>query len=424
LVPVSINDKGPFLFMIDPDSRVSSIDTKIQSDQDLMVVASEMELTEADNELPVFYSQVDKVTIGTLNIRNTQMRVHPYGTFSAGGRRISGILGRDIIADSLVFQANRDTGMAFLATQGHLAPPQGAAAIGFSRFDTAVGRIRVNRKVASVMVNDKKLKMALDLGAKTSMLWPETAKKLGLPTMNVRAELTDEFGIKRQVNSGLMTSKVVVAEQEAQGLLMLPFGDKRLDDDDFHGVLGQNFFEKFNVTVNWHKKKFWLEPRAAEMVSGASTRIRRFGDVFNKCAKPACVTAEVAPASTTAPGSAPVTAADAAAGDPPEEGAGAPSPEAEAVPPAPPASYGLKIHRDTHTMAFDYEVLLEAIDAQGKTIGLPRLLVTLNKGVADFYQPNLDPNYAAAAKLVVVDVGPFPKRCEESRCVWQLRVKN
>ncbi len=124
LVPVWIKDKGPYLFMIDPDAPVSSLDNAIQSDLDLYTTRGPEQLDERDHLVPTALAEVPKIRIGdSLTIEQLKMHVHKVGTYQSAGRLVRGILGRDVIADSLIFAADRDHGMAYLATQGHYAPP-------------------------------------------------------------------------------------------------------------------------------------------------------------------------------------------------------------------------------------------------------------------------------------------------------------
>ena len=56
-----------------------------------------------------------------------------------------------------------------------------------------------------VKLNERhKLTMHLDLGARTSMLWPALIKKFKLPKISVQAEVVDEYGTGRNVSSGAM----------------------------------------------------------------------------------------------------------------------------------------------------------------------------------------------------------------------------
>lgn len=425
LVPVYVQDRAePLLFMIDPDSNVSSIDNALQSELKPHTVYGPEELTEADEKVPTFVAEIMKIKVGDLEVRNLKMRVHKAGIFFAGGRMVRGILGRDVIADSLVFAADRDRGVAYLATQGNLSPPPGAVEIGFRHF--------YHRQLASIKINDRySFDVHLDIGARTSMLLADRLAKAKLPRLNVRASLVDEYGARREETTGGLAAKVQLGKAEVDGILLLPYGDKRVDDDDLQGALGQNFFSRYHLTINWDRKKLWLKPRSPDLIGNSRERIRRWGDLFDRCKNPACVSVQIirveAPAAAPAPGVTPPPAVAPPPAPPPAPAPPAAAPPAAAPPtPAPPASGPVKEIRilREELASIDYEVLLEAVDADGKSLGLPRLLAHLPGGIPSLSERDLAPGYASAAAFVVLDVSPFPRPCDSAaegrRCVWAL----
>ena len=425
LVPVYVNDRAePLLFMIDPDSRQSSIDNALQSELKPYSVQAPREVTENDERIPIFVAEIAKIKVGDLEVKNLKMRVHNAGTFFAGGRVVRGILGRDVIADSLVLTADRDRGVAFLATQGSLSPPPGAFEVGFRHY--------FHRQIARVTINDKRsFDVHLDIGARTSMLLANRMARAGLPRLPVRALLVDEYGFKREESSGGLAAKVALGDARVDGLLFLPFGDKRIDDEEVQGALGNNFFSRFHMTMNWDKKKLWLKPRSNDVIGTARERVRRWGNLFDKCKNPACVSVQLvrveapAPAAPATPPAAPPAATPAPAPEPGVTPAPPVTPE-----PTPPGGTApalplkeLRILRED-LASVEYEVMFEAVDADGRPLGLPRLLAHLPGGIPAVTERTLAPEYAAAAAFVVIDVSPVPRPCENGpegrRCVWPL----
>ena len=428
LVPVYVNDRAdPLLFMIDPDSRQSSIDSALQSELKPFSVQAPEEVTEADSPIPIYVAEIARIKVGDLEVKNLKMRVHNAGTFWSGGRVVRGILGRDVISDSLVFAADRDRGVAFLATQGSLSPPPGAFEVGFRHY--------YHRQVARVKINEKQsYDIHLDIGARTSMLLASRMAKVGLPRVPVRALLVDEYGYKREESSGGLAAKVALGDARVDGILFLPFGDKRIDDEELQGAIGQNFFSRFHLTMNWDKKKLWLKPRTSDAIGTARERVRRWGNLFDKCKNPACVSVQMvreqAPVAPTTPPADPATppaAPPAATPTPAEPGVtSAPPVTPEPAPAAAPAAGAVKELRILREdlASVEYEVLLEAVDADGRPLGLPRLLAHLSGGIPAVTERTLAPQYSAAAAFVVLDVSPFPRPCdtgpEGRRCVWPL----
>ena len=424
LVPVKINDKGPYLFMIDPDSQVSGLDDFIAKDLELYTQQFPEQINEVDHKIPVFVSEVQKLAVGELSVRNLKLRVHRFGTFWVGGRRVRGVLGRDVIADSLVFAADRDTGWATIATQGHLVPPAEAMAIKYRNF--------FGRKLAAVNLNGQhKATLHMDLGSPHSQLWDKKIAQWGLPRTGDKRRMTDELGTIWETSFGANVETVQVANQNIGNIFVVPYNDKRREEEELDGSLGQNFFSKFNVTANWHQRKIWLSPRNPDESATAHSRIRRWGSLFDGCKNDACVAVSVIGDEPVrqAPGEAPSVPANDNAPQQPAD-----NEDSSAGPPAPaelqprvPASYQLHIEREPSVLEFSYEVLLDAVGQDGKSLGLPRLWVTLPEGARVVLQPDIDPNYAAAAGFAVLDLSPFARDCQKSdlgvSCVWAVPVR-
>lgn len=436
LVPVKINDKGPYLFMIDPDATVSSVDAAIVSEHELYTVRAQEQLDERDKLVPTALAEVPEMQIGDqLTVSSMKVHVHQVGTYQSNGRIVRGVLGRDVIADSLVFAADRDTGMAYLATQGKYAAPTNASVIKYRTQLTEAGRKRLLLTTATI--NDShKVTMHVDMGGRFSQLWQQKMEALQLPKLGVRARTVDELATSREVSFAAMTASVRANDVEVNAVLMLPYEDRRVRQIDADGSLGMNFFAPYNVVANWHKKTLWLTPRAADASTGAKARIQRWGKAFDGCANLGCATITMqsnAPRPAPAPGAvAPAPAPDAPA--PAENPGAAPTPEADqpsaGAPTAPqrimaPPRYTLVVAREAGAPNAAYDLLVEAVDASGQPLGVPRLLVTLPAGRAEVLAADFDPSYGQAAGFRVLDASPFPRECDKTtgQCVFSLPQK-
>ncbi|HUS69144.1 MAG TPA: retropepsin-like aspartic protease, partial [Kofleriaceae bacterium] len=387
LVPVYVGDKKePLLFMIDPDSPVSVIDSALQSELKPYAVQGPEVVNEADTRVRTFIAEILKLKVGDLEVRNLKVRIVHAGAWSSGGRVIRGVLGRDVIADSLILSVDRERGVAYLGTQGNLKPQPGAVEVGFRHFR--------NRQIAEVKVNGQSYDLHVDIGARTSMLWPDLMEKAKLPRVAVRAELVDELGTRREVKTGGMAAQVEAGAAKGGGILFLPFDDRRFEDDEFDGALGQNFLANFQMTFNWHQKKIWLKPRAADLVGTATERLRRWGNVFAGCATPACVKVVIVRDEAPAPPADPSTPT--------------------AAPGQVAAVKEIRIDREGQAASIPYEVTLEAVDADGQPLALPRVLAHLRGGIPTTSLRGLAAEYATAAAFVVLDVSPFPRPCDDA----------
>ncbi len=429
LAPVMINGKGPYLFVIDPDSDVSSIDSAIQSEQKLFTVNGGKRADERDVRVNTSLAEVQKITVGTLSVRNRKLRVVTANRYWINGRLIRGVIGRDIIADSLIFAYNRDTGMGYIATQGNLLPPSNAITVPFRRFN--------NKKMVYAMLNKKhKVELHVDLGGPVSTLWPSKMKKFRLPQLRANAQIMDDMGTIHMFGAGTLIGVTEVKGLDTRaGMFMLAYNDKRMQEVDIDGTLGQNFLKNYNITANWHKGKFYMSKRAADAGAGAKERMRRWGPAFDKCKNAACVEVKVVAANakppgattptTTPPGTTPPTAKDPADKDKPPASVTDKVGSVSGAPMPAPASFNLRVSREAMAIG-DYEILIEALDKAGKPMGLPKLLVTLPKGVPMIQEAGIQRGYEKAASFRVLDLSPFPRKCQmttagQRKCVWPVR---
>ncbi|MBL4633245.1 MAG: hypothetical protein JKY56_05205 [Kofleriaceae bacterium] len=238
--------------------------------------------------------------------------------------------------------------------------------------------------------------------------------------------------------AGLVGTKKI----EASAIVVIPYADKRLEHEDLDGVIGQNFWSKYNVTVNWHQKKFWLQDRNPDLAANAAARLSRWGSDLDSCENPACVvvTMKVDNAPTSqAPGTVPandpvvptqtIEAPPATAPDStnlPGFTAPTTAPTAVAIAVAAPADpqYSLTIEREHHGLEFAYDVVVAAVDENGKSLALPTFLVSFQTGVKSLSLPALSPTYADAAGFVVIDMTPIGTLgCQGAKCIYKQSVQ-
>lgn len=428
LTPVTIDGKGPYLFAIDPDAVTSAVDDRVADDLELFVKLGPRLLDESDTTRPTRVIDVTNMRVGTLTISLTRVMVHPAGTFAVDGRDVHGVLGRDLIADSVVFGFDRDAGMAYLATHDAFEPPAAAARVPFVQVKPAT-RVAdqgiLPRRVANVAINGVATRLHLDLGAATSQLHPAKWKRAKLVPVPFKAMTMDELGTTRAVDKAGIANRVEAGAASAMGLVMIPYADKRWEPGDLDGTLGLNFFAPYRVWADWHGKAFYLTARDGESDQVANRIARWDADVLVACKAPACATARLESIAPDAPGGP-------AAGD----AAPAPSPNA-AMPaepaPAPPgvstdpgspantpAAPMLIVERSADAADLGYELLLEAVGADGRSLGLPRLAATFPPGKREVRE-RLAPIFAGA-RFRVLDVSPFMRACPGGRdgCVFEL----
>lgn len=416
LTPVTVGGRGPYLFVLDPDAVVSSLDERIAEELDLYSRVGPRLHDESDHTRPVRVAELPSLTVGSLTVKNLAVTVHKAGAYAIDGRDVRGVLGRDVIRDSLVFGFDRDAGMAYLATREAFTPPVASVAVTYVEEVTRRTdgpSTAVPRRVTQATINGVPAKLHLDLGAVSSQLAPGRWKPSRLAPVPFQATTIDEVGTIRTIDKAGIANRVEAGPASAMGLVMIPFADKRFDEEHIDGTLGLNFFAPYMVWADWHQRRYHLTPRDGEG-DGVKKRIARWdAPILTDCKDPACATARL-----DSIADAPAPAADLAA--PPPSPQPSMPPDPAAPPPAPVAAPPLLVVTRTEQVAeLGYELLLEAVGPDGRPLGLPRLAASFPPGTTEVKQ-RLSPTFANA-RFRVLDVSPFMRNCPSSGgCVFEL----
>jgi hypothetical protein len=400
---VFVNDKGPYLFTIDPDAPLSSVDAGLVSELGLYASNGGRYLDETDRGHPTRMAEVKTFRLGTLTVRNRTVFATPVGTFAFNGRQIRGVLGRDVIADSLVFGFDRDAGLGYLATKKGFVPPANAISFGY---DTLTNRLQIDilpasRRIASASIGGHSYDLHVDLGAVQSQLRQAKWAEAKLSAVPQEGSIIDEYGTRRATQAAGIAGPITIGGFTAPaGEAMLPFGDQRWEDNQIDGTLGLGAFKNFAVWADWDREKFLVVPRTPDSPERAKARIDRWGSMaLSSCAQLACLDIKLEPSGAPA-----APAGDTSVGAPSERRRGA----------------VLHITRDPVIKDLNLEAVVEAVDASGKPVpNLPRLIVTMPTGV-DTITEGLDPAFDDTT-LRVIDASPFVRTCPSGGgCVFQL----
>src|SRR5258706_1732121 len=133
-------------------------------------------LDESDSQPKKIFAEVIDWRIGTLTVhrtvRTTVLVVGDHA-YDSDGRRIHGVLGRDVIAESLVFGFDRDLGVITLSTQKAFEAPKVAATTQWDRLKSKVMNADVPplpRLLVKTNIDGIDFDMHLDFGATASQL--------------------------------------------------------------------------------------------------------------------------------------------------------------------------------------------------------------------------------------------------------------
>jgi hypothetical protein len=307
------------------------------------------------------------------------------------------VLGRDAIADSLVFGFDRDQGLAMLTTVKAFTAPPGATAVRYEavsskatsglpttterQYDASHDRPPLEsvlpgaalgdmppapRRLATAQIGDGTFAMHLDLGSAVSQLAEARWTQARLTPVDARIHLVDETASARDVTRAGV-GEVALAGQRTPAVTFAPFVDKRFGSNTVDGALGLDFFRPYAVYASWDDRTFYLKPRG-DAAATTAARLGRWGAALPACPHPGCVTTELV-------------------------GTG--------------ASVELRVVRDAEAGARALEVYLGVTPAPGRSaaplvVELPSSAGSLTAALALAY---------AGATLAVLDVSPFARGC-------------
>ena len=393
LVPVIVNDKGPYVFALDPDAHVSIIDEEVLKASEAHTGQGPKLLDESDTQQTRFFAEILSWQLGDLTVRGPKpAQVVGKGTFDADGRRIYGVIGRDVIADSLVLTIHRDDGILVLQTQKKATTPTSWTPIKYSKLQSNVPNVDVAplpRRLVKVTVGGNAFPLHLDLGATYSQLRPRAWGRAKLAVANQQLGIVDEVGMVRKVTQTGTAESVSIGNIVAKNLSFVPYDDRRWPDQDIEGTVGLDFFADYDVMVNWDNDTFYMKPRDPKALANVIGRLGRWQSKLLLSCKTA--------------GCAKVTATDPFAGKP-----------ADQLPEKHPGIV-VSVTRDEAAKNFNLEVLIAVTPAAGK--GPLKWLVANMPGSADRAMTHLPADYLGAT-FTVVDVSSFPRTCPtEGSCI-------
>lgn len=379
LVPALVNGKGPYVFLIDPDAPVSVVDQDVVTETGAHTGEGPHLLDESDTQQARYYAEILKWQLGSLTVEGPKpAQIVGAGAFDAGGRRIHGVIGRDIIADTVVFQFDRDAGLVTLTTL-KTAKPVGTP-VTYSLLRSRITNadvVPLSRKLVTAQINGVPFTLHVDFGASASQLRARSWPKAKLVPTEGQLFLVDEVGMPREVRQESFADQVTLGGMTANHVGFVPYDDKRWPDQDLEGTLGLSFFTPFTVSANWDSKTIYLQPRAQVDVK---TRISRWqSKTLSGCENLGCVKGSVI---------------DPLANQPPET-----RPEKH-------PGVVVSFVRDATAAQLDVEAIIEIKSTAGAT---KWLLVNLPYG-ADRAMTHLPADYIGAT-MTVVDASPFPRQC-------------
>lgn len=384
ITPVWIGTAGPYLFALDPDAPISVVDDELVKQAELRRFNGPPRLDESGTQRPRVYAEVVGLEIGSLVIERRDVIVVNSGSFDVAGRRIHGVIGSDVLADSLVFGFDRDRGLGYLTATKSFRPPADAVAIPYELVRGTNPQSAPRRVAVATIANHDPWKLHLDLGATASQLREPLWDSAKLVSRDVQSVAIDEVGTFRRISKASEPVSAVIGVARSDRVAFVPYEDSRWPG--VVGSLGLGFFAPFRVWSSTDTRTLYLSPR--RNVALASRLSRWETGPIQRCKHPGCVA---------------VRLVDPLADKPLESG-------------RPHPGVVLSITRDDTAGGMGLEVVLESSPPRAE---LPRLLVNLPEHV-DRLIDQLDPAWLGVA-VVAIDASPFPRAClGKNGCVDKL----
>jgi GNAT superfamily N-acetyltransferase len=361
LVPVHVQDHGPYVFLLDPQAPTTVIDRAVAEDLRLYRKHYVRALNQRDKTVPSRVYEVLSLRSGELRVRNLDVISAPPGTLHAAGRRIDGVIGADLLSRTIVIDVDRDAGVVALVLTGHERIPEGA-----SRVSAALhrGTLRVTGATGS----RRSLNLIVELARRTTSLRRGILEGLGAELSPAEEEVFDYTGDRIVVSGRARLDDIALGRVGVGPAEVIPYEDRRgRNDIEYHGVVGQNVLSRYRLVVDRDHQRLWLAPRAATLAEGIERRLARWGEALARCEQPGCASLAFDPATRT-----------------------------------------LTISRDPSGPAA-LAITVAAYDDQGKRVAAPLLRAELTRGAAQtvLREPGIEAEYARATSFRVVDANPI-----------------
>jgi hypothetical protein len=286
IVPVTIHDHGPYLFLLDRDAG-TVIGPDIVHDLDVPVKGWRV-LDYFDRSHPAMRAQLTDVHIGDLTISLVHAAVlFKSDLFDEDGRRIHGVLGYPYIADSLVFGFDRDRGIAWLQAEDTFHPPAEASELGISKVSSEGTKIVDQPILRDAKIGALSVDVHADFFSAHSELVRSKWNQAGVELQPAALTLVDDAELADLTRRAGVAREVEVGGVKSERVAFAPYEDRRYPLYHLDGTLGLDYFRPFKVAADWHHSTIYVTSREDALASRAA-RLSRWGAQLPRCASPGC----------------------------------------------------------------------------------------------------------------------------------------
>ncbi|HUE41350.1 MAG TPA: retropepsin-like aspartic protease [Chthoniobacterales bacterium] len=249
LLPVQVNDRGPFDFILDTGAGTSLLSTEVAKELDIKVIGLK-EGQSAGGEVSVSLAKVDSLTVAETKLEDVDVGIVDLGHIAKTiGARIDGDLGYNFLKH---FRVTID----YLDSLLRLEDPKGLDS--FARGTMTETPIRLANPakpliLVEIHANGRgPFQFAIDTGTSTTVIAPELAQVLGVQTSPVGAGATGGAPVDFFAGSlqsfqlgGARIDNMAVVVADFFTMLNSAIGAK-LD-----GIVGYNFLRNYKVVIDY-----------------------------------------------------------------------------------------------------------------------------------------------------------------------------
>jgi predicted aspartyl protease len=249
LLPVKVNDRGPFEFILDTGAGTSLLSTELAKQLELRVIGSK-EGQSAGGKVAVSLARVDSLIIGETRLDDVDVGIVDLSHIGRTvGTKIDGDLGYNFLKHFRVTIDYRDSELRLDDPKRVESFTRNARTeIAIRLADPAKPLILIN-----VYANGRgPFQFAIDTGTSTSAITPELADQLGVQTSPVGTGTTGVAPVDFQAGSlqsfqlgGAKIDNMAVVVADFFTMLNAAIGAK-LD-----GIVGYNFLRNYKVVIDY-----------------------------------------------------------------------------------------------------------------------------------------------------------------------------
>ena len=255
LVPVFVNKKGPFEFILDTGAGTSLLSTELA--QRLGINEGESkEAMGAGGKVKVILSQVESLAIGAATLENVQIAITDMsGVGNAVGAKIDGDIGYNFLKAFRV-TIHYQTQMLRLTQGEKSSHSPNAEEVKFQLAKPAKPLILVPTYVN----RQGPFQFAVDTGASTTVISPELAQKLRIHSVEV-SPMTAAGGNVKAVAGRVKSLAVGTTELENVAVVASDFlvSLSGMVGVKLDGIVGYNYLKNFTVTIDYPRETLALQ---------------------------------------------------------------------------------------------------------------------------------------------------------------------